>query len=365
MLSKEIDLSPIEISSSFFAINQEVYDLYKKATDQRLPCGYAWTTIKLTDNGWELQDMTPDGRVGTKEGQARFGDIKSRIKSFETKHPQLLLDVLIDPHFETPHADKKLNEWRDEHEDGVQIDHSVRSIESMEYENLDAFEELRMRRRSALSMLTEDPLVGAIDLYLGTVQWNKAVDALELHQTGCRSILADKCPRFGKTTWSSVVADMTDVDIVVVTAYVKTVFTSFRTDLSNKKQFLQKYVHINTEEPNWKEKLSEALSKDMKAICYVSLCQGNNRQDRIDYIGSLNKSRYWIVDEADYGAHQKKQVDALKQGIKDQDYLMLMTGTSPDIAVRQWVNVRKFEELTTTYTELLLQKNATKKEMFA
>lgn len=360
---KEIELAPVEISSSFFALNQEVYDLYEETSTNSLPCGYAWTTIKLTDTGWELQDTTADGKVGTKEGQASFGDVKSRIKKFETKHPQLLLDVLISPYFSDPHADKKLNEWRDEHEDGVKIDHSVRSIESMEYENLDAFEELRIRRREALSMLTKNPLVGALELYLGTVQWNKAVDVLELHQSGCRSILADKCPRFGKTTWSSVVADMTDVDIIVVTAYVKTVFTSFRTDLSNKKQFLQKYVHINTEEANWKEKLSEVLSKGMKAICYISLCQGNNRQDRIDYIGSLNNSRYWIVDEADYGAHQKKQVDALKQGIRDDDYLMLMTGTSPDIAVRQWINVRKFQEITTTYTELLLQKEITKKEM--
>lgn len=353
----------VELSRNLYAVDQTVADLYRRAMENHLPCGYAWTTMRLTTDGWELQDVNSDGSIGTKEGQALTGDIKTRVKKFETTHPQLILDVLIDSFFATPQQDKILNDWRDEHEDGVELDKTKRTIEAMLYEDLDAFRELRVRRVEALQNITGDMLSGAVDVTLGTVQWVKANDVIHMIKQGNKSILADLCARFGKTIWSGVVADVSGCDIIVVATYVKTVFTSFRTDYSNKRQFLEQFVHINTEVSNWKQHLDSALSTGRRVILYLSLCQGNNRQDRINYVGSLSYSRMWIVDEADFGAHQKKQVDALKEGIKDEDILMLMTGTNPDVAVRRWADTRTFKDLSCTYAELLLQKKITQQQM--
>jgi hypothetical protein len=360
----DIDLGKVvELSRNLFAIDQTVADLYHSAMSDKLPCGYAWTTITLSDDGWQLQDASADGRISTKEGQALTGDVKKRVQAFATTHPQLIVDVLIDEFFAQPQQDKILNEWRHEHEDGVELDQTRRTLEGMTYDDAEAFDELRIRRHSALEKITGNPLVGSVDVSLGTVQWHKAAEAITMFKNGCRSILADLCARFGKTIWSGVVADMTESKVIIVTAYVKTVFTSFRTDYMNKRQFLEQFVHVNTEDANWKEQIDSALASGKRVISYVSLCQGNNRQDRINHIGSLSTTRLWIVDEADFGAHQKKQVDALKQGIKEEDLLLLMTGTNPDIAVRQWSDSRKFKDLSCTYAELLLQKEKTKLEM--
>ena len=361
---EDIDLSKVvELSRNLFAIDQTVADLYRSAMDGKLPCGYAWTTITLSDDGWQLQDTTTDGQVSTKEGQALTGDVKKRVQAFATTHPQLIVDVLIDEFFAQPQQDKILNEWRHENEDGVEIDQTRRTLEGMTYDDADAFMEMRIRRHAALEKITGNPLVGSVEVSLGTVQWHKAAEAIALFKSGCRSILADLCARFGKTIWSGVVADVSGPKVIVVTAYVKTVFTSFRTDYMDKRQFVEQFVHVNTEEPDWKNQIDLALASEKRVICYISLCQGNNRQDRINHIGDLDTTRMWIVDEADFGAHQKKQVDALKQGIKEQDLLLLMTGTNPDIAVRQWSDSRKFKDLSCTYAELLLQKEKTKLEM--
>lgn len=353
--------SIVELAQKLYAINQEVADLYYKATSGKMPCGYSWTTIKLSDGEWVWAEVD-DEEIGTKDGQSSTGDVKHRIKAFESKHPQLIVDVLIDPFFIDAHADKKINEWRDDHEDGAELDRNARSVEAMKIE-IAKFQDCRINRRIALKKLTGNPLAGSYDVFLGTAQWEKLAYAIRSFKNGSRSILADLCARFGKTIWAGAVADMSGAKVVIIASYVKTAFTSFRTDLMDKRQFIERFVHINTEDENWKLHLTEALNGGMRALCYVSLCQGSNRQDRINFIGSLSTSRLWIVDEADFGAHQKKQVDALMEGVKIDDLLILMTGTNADVAVRKWSNTRKFTTMSCTYAELLIQKQKTKLEL--
>ena len=362
----EFDLDHVvELARNLYAVDQTVADLYHAAMQKNMACGYAWTTMRLTDQGWELQDVNGDGSIGTKEGQALTGDVKKRVQAFSTTHPQLILDVLIDPFFAKPQQDKVLNDWRDDHEDGAELDKSKRTIEAMLYEDLDAFREIRIRRRHALKKLTGDPMAGAVEVFLGTAQYDKACTALRMFKEGGRSVLADLCARFGKTIWAGVVADLSGADLVIIASYVKTVHTSFRQDLGNKRQFIEQFVHVNCEDKNWKSQIDLARSQGKRVLCYLSLCQGSNRQDRIDHLGSLLGLRMWIIDEADYGAHQKKQVDALKSGVQDNDMLLLMTGTNPDVAVRRWADSRSFKDLSCTYAELLLQKKATKEILHA
>lgn len=360
----DFDLTKVVLlSRNLYAVDQTVADLYTEASNKNLPCGYAWTTIKTGATGWELQDVSSEGKIGTKEGQALTGDIKSRVQSFATTHPQLVLDVLIDPFFSKPQQDKKLNEWRSDHENGVELDSSKRTLEGLVYDSAEILEEIRIRRRNALRIIAKDKFAGAVEVFIGTKQFEKACYAIKIFREGGRSVLADLCARFGKTIWAGLVADFSRKDITVVATYVKTVHTSFINDLGDKKQFVEIFDFVNCEDKNWKEQIELSLKEGKRVILFLSLCPGSNRQDRIDYIGSVPYSRLWIVDEADFGAHTKNQVDALRQGVKEEDYLLLMTGTNPDVAIRQWTNFRKFKEISCTYTELLIQKEKTRLEI--
>ena len=88
-------------------------------------------------------------------------------------------------------------------------------------------------------------------------------------------------------------------------------------------------------------------------MVFLSLCNGIGRNERINFLNNLNVQRLVFVDEADYGAHQKKQFEALKTLVSNDDILILMTGTNSDRASSEWdIDFM----LSTTYFELLVNK---------
>ena len=187
---------------------------------------------------------------------------------------------------------------------------------------------------------------------LSTSQYNKAVDVLQQYKSDAMIILAELCARFGKTIWSGAVANELDSDIVIVASYVKTVFTSFAGDLTSFQQFAQ-YEHIDTQSPNYQEDIRQARANGKKIIVYLSLCQGTKRQERINFLFAQSGSKFLIIDEADFGAHQKKQADPLSNAVTKDTKVLIMTGTNGDRAVSSWV----IDYATSiTYPELLLQK---------
>ena len=337
----------VQISPNLFAIDQRTADLIVQARLHKLSSSYAWATDEMIIN------------FDTKEGQAEKGDIVGRVKAYATTGRQIILDVIIDPFFATPHQDKVLNKWRDENEAGVKLDKSKRTLEGMKYKNSDSFAELNIRRLEALKSLTKDPYAGAIECFLNTTQFSKLAKAIELYRSGSRKILADLCARFGKTIWSAAIGRILNVDIMIVSAYVKTVFASFGSDLIKYKQFA-KYVHINMEDLEYQRKIKSAILNERKVIVYLSLCPGSQREGRIEFLKKLRCSKFWIIDEADYGAHQPKQVTPIKKAVGD-DYLLIMTGTNADRAVNHWEE--EFDLIGTTYLELLIQKKETSKEL--
>jgi hypothetical protein len=336
-----------QIDKNLFAADQEVFDLYKKAIERKLPSGYCWTTDEMIKN------------YETKEGQASTGDIRRRVKSYATTGRQIILDVIIDPFFKDDHKDKALNEWRDTHEVGVKLDKSKRTMEGMKYKNAESFGELKIRRLKALQQITKDPYAGSIECFLNTTQFNQLATAIKLYRNGSRKILADLCARFGKTIWSAAIGRILDVDIIIVSAYVKTVFASFGSDLIKYKQFAN-YLHVKMEDADSQKQIKQAFKEGKRVIVYLSLCPGAQRDTRIQFLGKLKCSKFWIIDEADYGAHQPKQVAPLKEAIKD-DYLLIMTGTNADRAINHWDDT--FDIIGTTYLELLIQKAETQKEL--
>lgn len=192
---------------------------------------------------------------------------------------------------------------------------------------------------------------------LSTKQYEIAEEVLTEFADGNRCVLAELCARYGKTIWSGAVAVEANADLVVVASYVKTVFTSFASDLTSFDQFAN-YEHIDTGKENYQEKITKALNTGKKVFAYLSLCNGSKRQERIDFLFDQKYTRMLIVDEADFGAHKFKQAKPLIEKIKKIEYTILMTGTNADRAATHWpVDTM----VSVTYPELLIQKRMTQK----
>lgn len=345
----------VHLKGAVWAIDNQTAKLVKECQEKNLPAGYSL---------WQGRDRDWGEVLETKDGQAKTGDIISRAKARagESLSRVIIVDVIIDDFFAKDHNDDKINQWRHDNEPGVKHvkkEKDVRTLELMRYKSITEFSELTIRRREALRQITKDPFAGAVECFLSTSQFDNAVKAITLYKGGSRKILADLCARFGKTIWSAVIARLLDVDVIIVSAYVKTVFASFAGDLIKYRQFLD-MVHVDASKDDYKEKISQALKQNKKVIVYLSLCPGRNRDEKIKYLGQLSYTKFWIVDEADYGAHQPKQVKPLKEAVKD-DYLLVMTGTNADRAINSWGET--FDLIGITYLELLIQKQETKKEL--
>lgn len=191
---------------------------------------------------------------------------------------------------------------------------------------------------------------------LSTQQYKIAEEVLGYFATSSRIVLAELCARFGKTIWSASIAVATEVDVVIVASYVKTVFTSFAGDLTSFQQFAN-YVHVDASDDDYKERVQSALDNGKKVFVYLSLYNGSLRQSRIDYLFGLPNPKMLIVDEADFGAHRMSQALPLVEQIEYVDYTIVMTGTNADRAATFWP-IDKM--VSVTYPELLIQKAETK-----
>ena len=214
-------------------------------------------------------------------------------------------------------------------------------------------DEMRLEVNKVVKSFGQDLIVAG----LSTKQFEIAEEVLDLFATGSRIVLAELCARFGKTIWSAAVAVEQETDLVIVASYVKTVFTSFASDLTSFEQFAD-YVHVDTSDDNYRDRIDNALANGKKVFAYLSLCNGDNRQSRIDYLFAVNASKILIVDEADFGAHTEKQALPLVEKVKEYDDVnaIIMTGTNADRASTYW----PIEGIVSvTYPELLMQKKET------
>lgn len=194
-----------------------------------------------------------------------------------------------------------------------------------------------------------------VSVKLSTKQFQVAKEVLGFFNNASRIVLAELCARFGKTIWSAAIAKETEVDVVIVASYVKTVFTSFAGDLTSFEQFAD-YVHIDASDDDYKERIDNALENNKKVFVYLSLYNGTFRQSRIDYLFGLVNPKMLIVDEADFGAHTANQAMPLIDQIEYVDYTIIMTGTNADRAATYWP-IDKI--VSVTYPELLIQKRET------
>lgn len=167
-----------------------------------------------------------------------------------------------------------------------------------------------------------------------------------------RTIIAELCARFGKTIWSGSLVRETNVQLTVIASYVLTSFASFKKDLTSFQQFKDLEL-IEAGDEGWEDQVLHAVAAGLQAVVFLSMCNGSQRQDKIDFLFSLNVSRMLIVDEADYGVHQTKQSTPLIEARGEDDIVVLMTGTNADKAATLW-HVNHY--LSVTYPELLIEK---------
>jgi hypothetical protein len=184
-------------------------------------------------------------------------------------------------------------------------------------------------------------------------QYDTVLDNLNAIRLGARTIVNELCARFGKTIWAGAMVLETKTDLTIVASYVLTSFYSFMKDFSSFEQFRNLEL-VDTKDDDYQERINKALKEGKQVVAFLSMCKGSQRAPRIKFLFSRKCSRMLIVDEADFGAYRKGQVQPLIDGRKEDDIVALMTGTGADKAAAFW-NPDHYHSVT--YPELLLEKS--------
>ena len=190
-------------------------------------------------------------------------------------------------------------------------------------------------------------------LGLSQNQYSAAENVLQAINSNKKTIIAELCARFGKTTWSGSLIRETEMSLTIVASYVLTSFASFKKDLSSFEQF-RNLILVDASEEGWQAAVDQGLSQGLQTVVFLSMCAGGRRQDKIDFLFGIDCPRLVLVDEADFGVHQHKQSQPLINARKDRDIVILMTGTNGDKAASIWP-VDHY--LSVTYPELLIEKH--------
>jgi hypothetical protein len=157
----------------------------------------------------------------------------------------------------------------------------------------------------AIQLEKSDKSAGRVELMLTESQVKALDKALECYKTG-KVLLAELCPRFGKTPWAMALFDHTDYWVMVVASYVHSVFNSFKTDYLRFTQFEHLAIATSAEE------VEHNKDNGLRSLVLVPLTGKFDQWEKnYGWINSLD-SKFVFVDEADFGAHRAGQVKKVK-----------------------------------------------------
>lgn len=143
--------------------------------------------------------------------------------------------------------------------------------------------------------------IGREELFLTLSQITALDKALEQYESG-NALLAELCPRFGKTVWAIALFDHTDKQVMVVCSYVHTALTSFRDQSASVTQFEHIAIAKTAEE------VAQNTAAGLRSLVLVPLSDTlAGWKKKYSWINSLT-SKFVFVDEADFGAHTAKQI---------------------------------------------------------
>ena len=196
---------------------------------------------------------------------------------------------------------------------------------------------------------------------LATWQYRAVTETIKAFKDGANVVLADMCARSGKTLYIGATLLETAAPITVVASYVLTSFTSVIVDFSGFEQF-KNVVFVDSKDIDYKKQVQDARDAGKQVVVFLSLCKGgiaeSKREERIEFLFGMNEQVLLVIDEADYGAWKAGQCDPLIKNVRDDDLVILMTGTNADRAVGGW-NVDAVVQVT--YLEMLMEKKETQK----
>ena len=173
------------------------------------------------------------------------------------------------------------------------------------------------------------------NVVLAPWQYDAATDLATSIISGKRTILAELCPRFGKTIWAAAMSVEGEVRLTIVASFVLSSFTSFKQDLGMYEQF-KHLVLVDASESGWEDKVNNAIADGMNVVVFLSMCNSTKLNAKVEFLFSLPVSRMLVIDEADFGAHKKNQSDKFIDMRKEDDVVILMTGTRGDRAASRW-----------------------------
>lgn len=187
-------------------------------------------------------------------------------------------------------------------------------------------------------------------------QYRAVSNTATLVNDGYRTVLADMCARAGKTLYVGALLRELEAPVTVVASYVLTSFTSFIADLGSFEQFKDVEL-IDSQDENYKQLIKNARNNGKQVVVFLSLCKGgiakSKRDERIKFLFSMNEQVMLVIDEADYGAWKQGQSDPLTKYRRDDDIVVIMTGTNADRAVGGW---EIDDVVQVTYLEMIMEK---------
>lgn len=229
-------------------------------------------------------------------------------------------------------------------------------------------DEVGFRIKDDMYNLPPEEFVGKVDNILikagqplpkcGLTAWqHRAVtDTIQSINDGAITILSDMCARAGKTLYVGALIKELEAPVTVVASYVLTSFTSFTNDLKSFEQFRDVEL-LDSQDDDYKTRVKNARKAGKQVVVFLSLCKGglakSKRDERIKFLFGLNEKVMLVIDEADYGAWKAGQCDPLIKHRRDDDTVILMTGTNSDRAVGGW---EVDDVVQVTYLEMLMEK---------
>lgn len=204
---------------------------------------------------------------------------------------------------------------------------------------------------------------GTKKLECPTLVGETAIKIMNLLDAGHNHIAGELATRFRKTLLGGILMVDMEWDLLIVTSYVKTVASSYFSQLKKYKVFgRDKFLFIDLGvDTDYKSKINKALEDGKKIIAYISANNSSKRSDRYEFIyQKCKEKRATIIEEPDFGVWRKGQAEPIMEHHSKDEIVIMLGATGMDKAVKYWP---KAKLISVPYINLEIQKRLTKEKL--
>lgn len=216
-------------------------------------------------------------------------------------------------------------------------------------------EQGRLREiRKAIQKAVKNPDAARVKLELTPPQYETIENVHTAIADGRKTILAELCPRFGKTVWAMTILLSSDFDMMIVSTYWLSALSSFKDDVTKFKEF-KDLRYVDASDPDFEKQIRTIRRKGLKIIVGVSLYTGSHgrvtKKKDLNFLAKF-KNKFLFVDEADFGAWRENQKE-INDHMQNGSPIILATGTNGQRAA-SYYNIDHY--IGKTYFDLLVTK---------